>query len=189
MKIIETQLKDAYIIEPRVFGDNRGWFMESFNSRALTESGLPKIEFVQDNHSYSLSKGVIRGLHCQLEPHCQTKIVRCTRGEIDDVIVDVREGSPTFKKWIKVTLSASNKRQLFIPKGFLHGFVTLTEDVEVEYKVDCYYDKPSDRSVRYDDPEFGIDWGVTDPVLSEKDRSADYFKDSDVKFIYATLKN
>lgn len=188
MKIIETQLKDAYILEPQVFGDNRGWFMESFNLRTLTEGGLPKIEFVQDNHSYSLSKGVIRGLHCQVEPHCQTKLVRCTRGEIDDVIVDVRQGSPTFKKWIKVTLSESNKRQLFVPKGFLHGFVTLTEGVEVEYKVDNYYDKSSDRSIRFDDPEFSIDWGVKVPVLSEKDRLANLFKNSNLNFIYTALK-
>ncbi len=184
MKVTATELTGAYIIEPQVFGDNRGWFMETFNEEKLKNCGVPVPAFVQDNQSYSSRKGIIRGLHCQLEPFAQTKLIRCTRGEIYDVIVDVRLGSPTYKRWIKVLLSAENKRQLFIPKGFLHGFVTLSDDVEVQYKVDSYYDKPSDRSVRYDDPEFGIDWGAESPVLSEKDRTAPLFSQSDVKFTY-----
>lgn len=184
MKIIKTELKDAYIIEPQVFGDNRGWFTETFSAIKLKEGGIDVPEFIQDNHSYSSQKGIIRGLHCQLDPHSQTKLIRCTRGEIYDVIVDVREGSPTYKKWIKVLLSSVNKLQLYIPQGFLHGFVTLTDDVEVQYKVDAYYNKPTDRSVRYDDPEFNIDWGVKNPVLSEKDKNAPLYMDSDVKFKY-----
>lgn len=184
MKIYKTELRDAYIVELQVFGDSRGWFCETFNAAALKEQGLAVPCFVQDNHSYSSSKGIIRGLHCQLPPYAQAKLVRCTRGEIEDVIVDVRRGSPTYKKWIKVTLSAENKRQLFVPRGFLHGFVTLTEDVEVQYKVDNYYNKLSDRSVKYDDKEFGIDWGVSDPLLSDKDKNAPCYKSSDVRFVY-----
>ena len=184
MNVIKTELDGAFIIEPQVFGDPRGWFTETFSATKLRAAGLDVPEFVQDNHSYSSQKGILRGLHCQLDPHCQTKLIRCTRGEILDVIVDVREGSPTYMKWIKVRLSAENFRQLWIPQGFLHGFVTLTDDVEVQYKVDNYYDKPTDRSVRFDDPAFGIDWGVKDPVLSDKDKNAPLFKDSDVRFTY-----
>lgn len=181
MRLIETELKDAYIIEPDVFGDNRGWFMETYNKIKLTNTN---VEFVQDNHSYSQNKGVIRGLHCQLNPMCQTKLVRCTRGRLMDVIVDIRKGSPTYKKWIKVELSEENKRQVFVPKGFLHGFVSLTDDVEIQYKVDEYYSKECDRSVRFDDKEFGIDWGVENPILSDKDKNAPLFKDSDCHFEY-----
>ncbi len=179
MKIIKTELKDAYIIEPQVFGDDRGWFMETYSKIKLPEID---VEFIQDNHSYSATKGVLRGLHCQLEPYAQSKLVRCTKGEIYDVIVDMREDSPTFKQYIKVLLTAENKKQLFVPRGFLHGFVTITDDVEVQYKVDSYYNKDCDRSVRYNDPEFSIDWGIENPTLSQKDLSAPYLKDSDVKF-------
>lgn len=187
MNIIKTNLQDAYIIELQVFGDSRGWFTESFSAQKLMAAGIAVNEFVQDNHSYSAQPGIIRGLHCQIQPYSQTKLVRCTRGEICDVIVDIRKGSPTYKKWIKVILSAENKRQLWIPKGFLHGFITLTSDVEVQYKVDAYYDKSSDRSIRYDDPEFNIDWGISNPILSEKDRNAPLFADSDAKFEYKKL--
>lgn len=181
MKLIETELKDAYIIEPQVFGDNRGWFMETYNKVKLTNT---EVSFVQDNHSYSQKKGVVRGLHCQINPMSQTKLVRCTRGRLMDVIVDIRKGSPTYKKWIKVELSEENKKQLFIPKGFLHGFVSLTDDVEIQYKVDEYYSKECDRSVRFDDEEFGVDWGVENPILSDKDKNAPKFKDSDCIFEY-----
>lgn len=184
MDIVETGLKGAYIFRPRVFGDERGWFMESFNEKVLREAGIDIPAFVQDNHSYSAEVGTLRGLHCQLGDHAQTKLVRCTRGEIDDYIVDVRKGSPSYMKHIVVRLSAENKNQLYVPKGFLHGFVTRTPDVEVQYKVDAYYDKASDRSVRYDDPVFGIDWGVTAPVLSAKDAGAPLYADSDVRFVY-----
>ena len=182
MKVEKTELKDAYIITPDVFGDSRGWFMETYSKIKLQDTTT--IEFVQDNQSYSSQKGIIRGLHCQTNPHCQTKLIRCTRGEIYDVIVDIRKGSPTYKKWIKVLLTAENKKQLLIPKGFLHGFVTLTDDVEVQYKVDDYYSKICDRSVKYDDPEFNVDWGVDNPILSDKDKNAPLYKDSDCIFTY-----
>lgn len=182
MKIEKTELDGAYIIEPDCFGDSRGWFMETYTKNKLTE--ITDIEFVQDNQSYSSQRGILRGLHCQTNPHCQTKLIRCTRGEIVDVIVDIRRGSPTYKKWIKVSLSAENKRQLFIPKGFLHGFVTISDDVEVQYKVDDYYSKECDRSVKFNDPEFGVDWGIENPILSEKDKNAPLFKDSDCIFTY-----
>lgn len=182
MKIEKTELKDAYIITPDVFGDSRGWFMETYSKTKLQE--VTNIEFLQDNQSYSSQKGIIRGLHCQINPHCQTKLIRCTKGEIYDIIVDIRRGSPTYKKWIKVLLTAENKKQLFIPKGFLHGFETLTDDVEVQYKVDDYYSKECDRSVKFNDPEFGVDWDFKNPILSEKDKNAPLFRDSDCIFDY-----
>jgi dTDP-4-dehydrorhamnose 3,5-epimerase len=183
MKITETELKGAYILEPDVFGDARGWFMETYTKKKLPEE-LQKIDFVQDNHSFSSQKGVIRGLHCQKDPFCQTKLIRVTKGAVYDVIVDVRHGSPTYKKWIKVLLTADNKKQLWIPKGFLHGFVTLTDEVEFQYKVDNYYSKECDRSVKFNDPEFGVDWGTDNPLISDKDRNAPLYKDSDLEFKY-----
>lgn len=182
MKITATKLDGAFIIEPTVHGDSRGWFMETYSQSKMGD--LSKFNFVQDNQSFSSQKGILRGLHCQVNPHCQTKLIRCTRGEIADVIVDIREGSPTYKQWIKVILSAENKKQLFIPKGFLHGFVTLTDDVEVQYKVDDYYNKECDRSVRFNDPDFAVDWGVSNPILSDKDKNAPLFQDSDCIFEY-----
>lgn len=183
MKKIKTELIDAYIIEPQVFEDARGWFVETYSAGKFTELGFKTI-FVQDNHSMSKSRGVIRGLHFQVDPAAQTKLVRCTKGEILDVIVDLRRGSPTYKKWIKVVLSAKNFKQLYIPQGFAHGLLTLVDDVEIQYKVDHLYSKPHDRSVRFDDPEIGVDWGVTDPILSQKDLDAPLLKDSDYNFIY-----
>lgn len=182
MKIEKTELIDAVIITPDVFGDDRGWFMETYSKSTL--KGVLDMEFVQDNQSYSSQKGIIRGLHCQLEPHCQSKLIRCTKGAIYDVIVDIRKGSPTYKKWIRVLLSEENKKQLFVPKGFLHGFETITENVEVQYKVDAYYNKETDRSVKFNDPEFGVIWETKNPILSDKDKNAPLFKDSDCTFIY-----
>jgi len=182
MTIEKTDLAGVYIINPDVHGDSRGWFMETYAKTKIDE--IYDGEFVQDNQSYSSQKGIIRGLHCQTNPHCQTKLLRCTRGEIYDVVVDIRKGSPTYKKWIKVLITAENKKQIFIPKGCLHGFVTLTPDVEVQYKVDDYYSKECDRSVRFDDPEFGVEWGVENPIISEKDRNAPLFKNSDCVFEY-----
>lgn len=182
MKITPTELDGAFIIEPEVHGDARGWFMETYTQNKM--GGLAGINFVQDNQSYSSQKGILRGLHCQTNPHCQTKLIRCTRGEIADVIVDIRRGSPTYKKWIKVVLSADNKKQLFIPKGFLHGFITLTDDVEVQYKVDDYYNKECDRSVKFNDAIFGVEWGIENPILSDKDKNAPLFADSDCIFEY-----
>ncbi len=183
MNLIKTELEGVYILEPKVFGDNRGWFMESYSYKVFKEIGLG-INFVQDNHSYSASKGTLRGLHFQNDPMAQTKLVRCTRGKILDVAVDLRKGSPTYKKWVAVELSDENKRQLLIPKGFGHGFITLTDNVEVQYKVDEYYSKEHDRSIRFDDPEIGIRWEIDNPILSEKDKKAPLLRDSDCNFIY-----
>lgn len=181
MKITYTSLKDAYTAEPEVFGDNRGWFMESYNAEKMPQ---PQPLYIQDNHSYSSTKGVVRGLHCQADPYCQAKLVRCTRGSIYDVIVDVRKGSPTYMQWTKVLLSEENKMQLFVPKGFLHGFVTLTDNVEVQYKVDAPYNKQSERGVIWNDPDLAIDWGVTNPILSEKDGKSPRLKDAGLEFVY-----
>lgn len=181
MKIIDTSIGEVKIIEPQVFGDNRGWFYESYSYEKLKELGLD-IKFVQDNRSYSKEKGTLRGIHFQKSPMAQTKLITCTKGEILDVAVDLRKDSPTYLKWISVRLSEENKLMLFIPKGFGHGFVTLTEDVEVLYKVDEYYSKDHDRSIRFDDAQIGVDWGITNPILSQKDENAPLLCDSDVDF-------
>jgi dTDP-4-dehydrorhamnose reductase/dTDP-4-dehydrorhamnose 3,5-epimerase len=181
MKIVKTDIEDVLVIEPAVFGDHRGWFTETYSKIKFSELGID-IEFVQDNHSFSAQKGTLRGLHFQLEPKAQTKLVRCTKGKILDVAVDLRQNTKTYKKWVAVELTEENKKQLLIPKGFAHGFVTLVDDVEVQYKVDEYYAPECDRSVRYDDPEIGVAWGDIEPVLSEKDLRAPYLKDSDVSF-------
>ena len=154
MKKIETGLDGAVIIEPDIFGDARGWFYESYSKTKLEQLGI-YADFVQDNRSYSAQKGTLRGLHCQTEPKAQSKLLTCLRGAILDVAVDIRKGSPTYMKWTSVELSGENKRMFFIPKGCLHGFVTLTPDVEVSYKVDEYYSPENDRSIRFDDPSIG----------------------------------
>ena len=183
MKIINTDIKDVIIIEPKVFGDKRGWFTETYSKEKFKNLGVD-IDFIQDNHSFSSEKGTLRGLHFQLNPKSQSKLVRCTKGSMLDIVVDLRFGSPTYKKWIAVELTEENKKQLLVPKGFAHGFVTLTEGVEVQYKVDEYYSPENDRSIRYDDPEIGINWGVSNPILSDKDLNAPLLKDSDVNFNY-----
>ena len=183
MKVVGTALADVYILEPEVFGDHRGWFMETYSQIKLKNQGID-VTFVQDNHSFSANKGTLRGLHFQKEPMAQTKLIRCTRGAILDVAVDIRKGSPSYKKWVAVELSEENKRQLFIPKGFVHGFLTLTDNTEVQYKVDEFYSRECDRGIRYDDPAIGVDWGDIQPVLSAKDLSAPYLSDSDANFIY-----
>ena len=175
----ETAIDGVYIIEPKVFGDSRGWFYESYSTAAFSEIGIDTV-FVQDNRSYSAKKGTLRGLHCQKAPAAQTKLVSCTRGEIIDVAVDIRRDSPTFMKHVKVNLSAENKLMLYIPKGCLHGFVALSDDVELSYKVDELYSPENDRSIKYDDPDIGIDWGGIEPILSDKDKNAPLLKDSDV---------
>jgi dTDP-4-dehydrorhamnose 3,5-epimerase len=183
MELIKTEIEDLYIIEPQVFKDNRGWFMESYSAQKLKEKGID-VEFIQDNHSLSIERGVLRGLHFQLTPKAQTKLVRCTRGEIYDIAVDLREGSPTYKKWFGVELSAENKKQFLIPKGFAHGFLTLSNNTEVQYKVDEYYAPEYDRSIRFDDSEINVNWGIENPILSEKDKSAPLLKESDCNFKY-----
>ncbi len=181
MNIMKTDIDDVLIIEPEIFGDYRGWFIETYSKAKFKEFGIDT-NFVQDNHSMSAKKGTLRGLHFQVNPKSQAKLIRCTKGKILDVVVDLRKGSSTYKHWIAVELSESNKKQLMVPKGFAHGFLTLTDDVEVQYKVDEYYAPECDRSIRFDDPEIGIDWGIKDPILSEKDLKAPLFKDSDVDF-------
>jgi dTDP-4-dehydrorhamnose 3,5-epimerase len=183
MEVIKTDIEDLYIIETKVFKDNRGWFTESYSAKKFKDNGL-YIEFIQDNHSLSKEKGVLRGLHFQLYPKAQTKLIRCTRGSIYDVAVDLREGSPTYKKWFGVELSAENKKQFLIPKGFAHGFLTLSENVEVQYKVDEYYVPEYDRSIIFNDPEINVDWGINNPILSEKDKRAPLLKNSDFNFKY-----
>lgn len=181
MKAIETGIEGLVVIEPDCHGDHRGWFMETYSKPKFEELGIT-CEFVQDNQSFSAQKGTLRGLHFQIEPMAQSKLLRCTRGEILDVAVDLRKNSPTYKKWYSIELSAENKLQFFMPAGMAHGFVTLTDDVEVQYKVDKVYAPECDRSVRFDDPEIGVDWGIAEPILSEKDLKAPLLKDSDANF-------
>ena len=183
MQVIPTGLPSVYILEPKVFGDSRGWFMETWSERDLERAGL-HYRFVQDNQSFSAQKGVLRGIHFQKGDAAQAKIVRCNRGAVLDVAVDLRKGSPTFKKWVSVELSADNKRQLLIPRGFGHAFLTLTDSVEFLYKADRFYTPEADRCIRWNDPEIGIEWGCENPVLSEKDRNAPSLSESDVDFIY-----
>lgn len=183
MNIVKTNVEDVIIIEPKVFGDHRGWFTETYSKEKFKELGVD-IDFIQDNHSFSAQKGTLRGLHYQLNPKAQTKLVRCTKGKILDVAVDLREGSPTYKKWIAVELTEENKKQLLIPKGFAHGFLTLTDDVEVQYKVDEHYSPENDRSIKFDDPEIGVVWGVNSPILSDKDLKAPSLKESDINYKY-----
>jgi dTDP-4-dehydrorhamnose 3,5-epimerase len=176
MQIEETSLSGVLILTPRRHGDARGWFMETWNASRMAEAGLD-MAFVQDNHSFSAAKGTLRGLHFQSPPRAQDKLVRCTKGAILDVAVDIRAGSPTYGKWVGVELSAGNGRQLLAPKGFLHGFVTLTEDTEVQYKCTDLYSPENDGAVRWDDPAIGIDWGVSAPILSDKDAKAPLLAD------------
>lgn len=181
MKAVETGIEGLVVIEPDCHGDHRGWFMETYSKPRFEAFGIT-CEFVQDNQSYSAQKGTLRGLHFQKNPMAQSKLLRCTRGKILDVAVDIRKDSPTYKKWYAVELSAENKKQFFMPKGMAHGFVTLTDDVEVQYKVDAVYAPECDRSIRFDDPEIGVEWGIADPVLSEKDLKAPLLADSDADF-------
>ena len=183
MKKIETALPGVYIIEPDVHGDHRGYFMEIWSTRNFRELGLD-YEFVQDNQSFTAQKGTLRGIHFQNAPMAQAKLVRVVRGAILDVAVDLRKGSPTYKRWVGVELSADNKRMLMIPRGFGHGFVTLTDDVEFLYKVDNLYSRECDRGIRFNDPAIGVDWGVADPILSQKDTSSPFLADSDCNFTF-----
>ena len=183
MKKLDTPLCGCYVLEPDLFGDARGWFYESYSAAKFASLGIDTV-FVQDNRSFSAEAGTLRGLHCQTDPCAQTKLICCTQGALTDVVVDVREGSPTYLKHYAVELTAENKRMLYIPKGFLHGFVTRTPNVEVFYKVDAFYSPVHDRSVRFDDPLFGIEWDVINPVLSQKDATNQLFSASDIHFSY-----
>ena len=181
MNVIETKLPGVVIVEPQVFGDHRGWFMESWSKKTMADNGL-NVTFVQDNQSYTARKGTLRGIHFQQYPMAQTKLVRVTRGAVMDVAVDLRKDSPTYRQWVAVELSAENRKQLLIPQGFGHAFLTLTDDVEFVYKCDNFYSKEHDRNIRFDDPELGVEWGIAEPILSEKDAAAPFLKDSDCNF-------
>lgn len=181
MKLIETKLDGVVILEPNVFGDHRGFFMESYNQQKMNQLGLD-FSFIQDNQSLSAQSGTIRGLHYQLNPKAQTKLVRVLAGAIYDVIVDIRRNSPTFGQWIGVILSEDNKRQLLVPKGFAHGFCTLVKDTQVFYKVDEYYSPEHDRGILWNDPNLGIDWPTSTPILSEKDLHNPRLRDAEINF-------
>ncbi|VVO22180.1 dTDP-4-dehydrorhamnose 3,5-epimerase [Pseudomonas fluorescens] len=179
MNVIATDLPGVLIIEPKVFGDERGFFYESFNAKAFEDATGLNTQFVQDNHSRS-RKGVLRGLHYQLE-NAQGKLVRVTAGEVLDVAVDIRRSSPHFGKWVAVRLSADNHRQLWIPEGFAHGFVVLSDFAEFLYKTTNYYTPSAERSIRWDDPDMAIDWQLDEaPQLSAKDQAAKFLKDAEV---------
>jgi dTDP-4-dehydrorhamnose reductase/dTDP-4-dehydrorhamnose 3,5-epimerase len=183
MKVVPTELKDVLIVEPDVFGDHRGWFSETYSKEKYAKAGI-NVEFVQDNQSYSAKRGTLRGLHFQRNPMAQSKLVRCIRGKLLDVAVDLRKGSPTYKKWVGVELSAENKKQLFIPKGFAHGYLTLTDDVEMQYKVDEFYDAQTDGGIKFNDPEIGVNWEIEKPILSEKDQNLPFLKETNLDFKY-----
>ncbi|EHQ8971478.1 dTDP-4-dehydrorhamnose 3,5-epimerase [Escherichia coli] len=180
MNIIKTAIPDVLIFEPKVFGDARGYFFESFNQKTFDEAVGRKVEFVQDNHSQS-QKGVLRGLHYQLAPNAQGKLVRCTEGEVFDVAVDIRKSSPTFGQWVGVNLSAENKRQLWIPEGFAHGFVTLSETAQFLYKATNFYAPQSERSIIWNDAEINISWPAVENIqLSAKDQQGVKLSNADL---------
>ena len=187
MKFCKTDIEDVVIIEPDCHSDNRGFFMESFSKLNYQKIGIDT-DFIQDNLSYSALKGTLRGIHFQNDPCSQAKIVSCLKGKIIDIAVDLRKGSPTYKKWVYVELSEENKKQVYIPRGFGHAFITLTNDVLFSYKVDNYYSKENDRGIKYDDPDINIDWnklsGGLELTLSEKDKNNPLLKDSDCNFTY-----
>ncbi|AIQ76757.1 MULTISPECIES: dTDP-4-dehydrorhamnose 3,5-epimerase [Paenibacillus] len=181
MKVTPLQLQGASILEPVVHGDNRGFFMESYNEEIMHKLGV-NYQFIQDNQSLSAEVGVLRGLHYQLNPKAQTKLIRVLSGAIYDVIVDIRRTSPTFGQWVGVILSEYNKRQLLVPKGFAHGFCTLVPNTQVLYKVDEYYSPENDRGILWNDPTLGIDWPTSSPILSDKDQRHPLLKDAEINF-------
>ncbi|MBI5977562.1 dTDP-4-dehydrorhamnose 3,5-epimerase [Clostridium perfringens] len=183
-KFIETKIKDLYIIEPKVFGDERGYFMETYSQKAFEEAGLT-MKFVQDNESKS-KKGVLRGLHFQTK-HTQGKLVRVTQGEVWDVAVDLRKGSPTFGKWEGVHLSAENKRQFYVPEGFAHGFVVLSDKAVFNYKCTDFYAPEYDSGLLWNDKDVNVEWpleGIEEIILSEKDKKQKTLKELDIPFVY-----
>lgn len=174
------EIKDVILVKPQVFGDARGFFMETYKKSEFAANGID-VDFVQDNHSKSC-RGVLRGLHYQAAPKAQAKLIRCSCGEIFDVAVDLREDSPSFGKWVGVHLSEENKYMLFIPAGFAHGFVVLSDEAELIYKAGDEYSAAHDRGVRWNDPDIGINWPIDfEPVLSEKDKNQPYLKDINLK--------
>ncbi|MFA6048304.1 MAG: dTDP-4-dehydrorhamnose 3,5-epimerase [Parcubacteria group bacterium] len=181
MEFIPTKFADAWLIKPKVFGDNRGFFLESYSKKIFSEQGI-NVEFVQDNHSRSEKAGTLRGLHFQNPPHTQSKLVRVTKGKVYDVIVDIRKNSETFGQWEGFELSAENFQMLFVPRGFAHGFMTLVDDTEFEYKCDNFYEPASEGGIIWNDPTLNIDWPIKEPILSEKDKLHPQFKDFNSPF-------
>lgn len=189
----ETKLPGVVILEPQVFGDHRGWFMESWSEKNLEDVGL-NVHFVQDNQSFTAKKGTLRGIHYQKAPMAQAKLVRVVRGRVVDVAVDIRKGSPTYGQWTAVELSAENKRQLYIPRGFGHAFLTLTDDVEFCYKCDNLFSAECDRNISWNDPDINIDWKslglvADEPLLSTKDADAPCLSNSDCNFIFNIIES
>ena len=187
MKVIQTEIPDLLIIETDIFGDHRGYFTETYNKERYVKAGIT-VEFVQDNMSYSAKKGTLRGLHYQNAPYSQSKLVSCSKGAVIDVAVDIRKGSPTYGQYVVCELSAENHRQFFIPQGFAHGFLTISDESEFRYKCDNLYCKESEGCIRYDDPTIHVDWGSLlngiQPILSEKDETAPTLENCNANFIY-----
>lgn len=182
MEFIPTKFKDAWLVKPKVFQDHRGFFLESYSRKVFAEHGI-NADFVQDNHSMSVSKGVLRGIHFQLPPNEQAKLVRVVKGLVYDVIVDLRKDSPTFGQWEGYTLSAENFLMLFIPRGFGHGFCTLEDNTEFLYKTDNFYAPESDAGIFWDDPDLAIDWPIKEPILSDKDKALPKLAEFDSPFL------
>lgn len=189
MRLIRTEMPEVLLLEPPRHGDRRGFFSETYNRRLCQQLGI-MCDFVQDNHSLSERPGVLRGLHFQIPPMHQSKLIRCVRGAVLDVAVDIRHGSPTFGRWVGLELSAANWRQAFVPAGFAHGFVTLEPNTEVCYKVSEYYSPGHERGIRFDDPAIGIDWRIAPSAatLSERDRKHPTLAESPVYFEYGKIQ-
>lgn len=179
----KTSIPDVVILTPKVFADDRGYFYETYSEKELQECGI-NFQAKQENHIMNGIAGVLRGLHFQNDPHAQAKLVRCIKGVVDDVAVDLRKGSPTYLQWVMVELSEENKKQLYLPKGFAHGVISRSEYSEVQYVVDEGYAPECDRSIRFDDPHINVDWKTESIVLSLKDRNAPVLMDSDCNFSY-----
>lgn len=178
-------LPEVVVVEPPAFGDDRGWFAETYKQSEFRRHGIAD-EFRQDNHSFSAKRGTLRGLHFQNPPAAQGKLVRVLRGEIVDVAVDIRKGSPTYGKWASATLSAENRRMIWVPPGFAHGAQTLADDTELVYKVTAEFSKEHDRSMRWNDPAVGVSWPIANPILSPKDRDAPLLAAADNRYVFAT---
>ena len=181
MTVTELSLAGVKILEPKYYEDYRGYYVESYSSRTLKEFGINNV-FVQDNHLLSFRAGTIRGIHFQNTPRAQAKLLRCTRGSILDVVVDLRKNSPTYKKWLSIEITADNRKQIYIPKGFGHACMSLVDDTEVQYKVDELYEPEYDRAIAWNDSELGIEWGIPNVIVSEKDKNAPILSKSDVNF-------
>ena len=183
MRVSELKLKGVLLVEPVYFEDYRGYYSETYSKRTLAQYGIID-DFVQDNHILTLKEGTLRAIHFQNQPKAQSKLVRCTRGVVFDVAVDLRKNSPTYKMWVSTILSHENRKQIYIPKGFGHGFITLCDNSEVQYKVDELYEPKLDRSIAWNDPEINIKWPISNPILSEKDMTAPNLCNSDVNYCF-----